>query len=69
VREKEITSEIEREREGNEDRKRMVRGITSLLEIIVVAVCESTEWNLFGDRHGYSSLTCLQESLSNMVSR
>ncbi len=33
----------EREKEGNEDRKRMVRGTTSLLEIIVVVVSESTE--------------------------
>ncbi len=61
--------ERKREREGNEDRKRMVKGTTSLLEIIVAAVSEFTEWNLFGDRHGYSSLTHLQESLSSMVLR
>jgi hypothetical protein len=33
----------EREREGNKDKKRMVKGTTSFLEIIVVAVCESTK--------------------------
>jgi hypothetical protein len=44
VTEKEIASEREREREGNEDRKRMVKGTsTSLLEIIATVVCESTE--------------------------
>jgi len=44
VTEKEIASEREKEREGNEDRKRMVKGTsTSLLEIIATVVCESTE--------------------------
>jgi hypothetical protein len=33
----------EREREGNEDKKIMVRGTTSFLEIIVVVVYESME--------------------------
>jgi hypothetical protein len=35
--------EKEREREGNEDKKRMVRGTTSLLQIIDVVVCECTK--------------------------
>ncbi len=68
-RERDCFWERKRKREGNEDKKRMVRGTTSFLEIIAAAICESTEWNLFGDRHGYSSLTCSQESLSSMVSR
>ncbi len=49
--------EKEREREGNEDKKRMVRGTTSLLEIIDVVVCECTKWDPFGGRRGYSIVT------------
>jgi hypothetical protein len=53
-RERDRFLERERERKGNEDRKRMVRGTTCLLEIIAASVCESTEWDPLGDRHGCS---------------
>jgi hypothetical protein len=43
----------------------MVRGTTSLLEIIVVVVCESTGWDPLGDIHGCSIDDATNTSGSN----
>jgi len=44
----------EKERKKNKDKKRMVKGTTSLLEIIVVVVSEFMELDPLGDKHGCS---------------